>query len=309
MRTVVTGGSGFIGSHVVGRLLAAGHDVVVIDRHQHREREGARYVHADILDPGLHETMGGADVVFHLAAEADVDATVEKPVETTRTNVEGTAAVLEAARRAGAGRVVLASTVWVYGAALDDGLVPERTAFLPGAVNHVYTASKLAAEMLMHGYHALYGLDNTILRYGIPYGPGMREELVIARFVRQALAGEPLTVAGDGSQYRHYVYVEDLADAHVLSLSDAARNGVFVLEGSEAVSIKAIADAIRALVDDVEVRYEPARPGDYSGRRIESEAAERILGWRPTTRFADGLRHYVEWYREQASRTSDRLPG
>jgi len=307
MRTVVTGGSGFIGSHVVGKLLSAGHDVVVVDRHQDRGWEGARYVQADV--PGLGKAVQGADVLFPLAAEADVDATVANPVETTRINVEGTAAVLEAARRAGVGRVVLASTVWVYGAALDDGLVSEEAAFVPGAVNHVYTASKLAAEMILHGYHALYGLDFTILRYGIPYGPRMREELVIARFVRQALAGEPLTIAGDGSQYRHYVYVEDLAGAHVLALSEAARNRVFVLEGSEAVSIRDIAEAVRDLVGDVEVRYEPARPGDFAGRRIDTEAAERILGWRPQTSFAEGLRRYVEWYRSDVASAADRPTG
>lgn len=299
MRTVVTGGCGFIGHHVVGRLVAAGHEVTVVDHHLARVRDDVGYVRCDILDgPGLTEAFSGADAVFHLAAMADVDVIAKDPVLATRVNVDGTATVLEACRQADVGRMVLASTVWVYGAAPGEGAIPEHTPFAPQQVAHVYTAQKIAAEMLVHSYRAMYGLPFTILRYGIPYGPGMRDELVIARFIRQAMAGKPLTISGDGSQYRYYVYVEDLADGHVRALSDAAADQVLALEGREKVSIRRIAEAVAAELGGTEVTYQPARVGDFEGRPVDARRAEELLGWTPATPFEEGLRRCVEWYRE-----------
>ena len=146
------------------------------------------------------------------------------------------------------GRVVLASTVWVYGAVADPGrpgrVDPRPTRLPPRSPRprrsrsppqgHVYTSTKIAAELLMHSYQQTYGLPFTILRYGVPYGPGMRDELVLARFVRRACLGEPLSVAGDGRQVRNYVYVRDLADAHVLALDQAAQNATLALDGQRA---------------------------------------------------------------------------
>ncbi|HEX5267283.1 MAG TPA: NAD-dependent epimerase/dehydratase family protein [Acidimicrobiales bacterium] len=301
MRTVVTGGSGFIGSHVVERLVRAGHDVVVVDSRSHipRPHAGADYVRVDILDlDGLSGAFAGADAVFHLAAMADVDIIAKDPVRATRVNVDGTGTVLEACRQVEVGRVVLASTVWVYGAAPGEGDIPEDAALAPDHVAHIYTAQKVAAEMLVHSYRAMYGLPFTILRYGIPYGPGMRDELVIARFIHQAMAGRPLTISGDGSQYRYYVYVEDLADAHVLALEPAAENQVLALEGREQVSIKRIAEAVAAQLGGTEVTYQPARVADFAARPVLARRAEELLGWTPSTAFEEGLRRCVEWYQE-----------
>ena len=298
MRTVVTGGCGFIGSHVVSKLIEAGHEVVVVDNHVRRPAPEAEYVRADLLDPAaVVDAVAGADAVLHLAAMADVDIIVREPLLATRVNVDGTANVLDACRLGEVGRVVLASTVWVYGAAPGDGAIPEDSALSPSAVGHIYTAQKIAAEMLAHSYQALYGLPFTILRYGIPYGPGMRDELVIARFILQALSGKPLTISGDGSQYRYYVYVEDLADAHVRALSDAAANQVIALEGTEQVSIRRLAEAVSAELGGTEILYQPARAGDYVARPVDVRQAQALLGWQPTTSFEDGLRRCVEWYR------------
>jgi UDP-glucose 4-epimerase len=239
--------------------------------------------------------------VFHLAAVADVDRAAKDPLGTIDTNVSGTGVVLEAARQAGVGRVILASTVWVYAAAPGEGEIPEDAPIDPTRVSHVYTATKLAAEMLVHSYHELYGLDFTILRYGIPYGPGMRDELVIARFLNQALSGQPITIAGDGSQYRKYVYVGDLAEAHVLALDERAANQVIALDGSEQVSIRRIAEDVRTLVGDVTVTFTEKRAGDFAGREIATWKAESLLGWRPLTTFSDGLGRCLEWYRSRAS--------
>jgi peptidoglycan/xylan/chitin deacetylase (PgdA/CDA1 family) len=151
--------------------------------------------------------------------------------------------------------------------------------------------------MVVHSYKTLYDQEFTILRYGIPYGPRMRDSLVIPKFVGMALRGDPLTIQGDGSQYRNYVYVEDLAEAHVLALRPEGANQTFNLEGPEKVSIRQVVDSIgEVLGRPVDVTYTPARAGDYGGREISAAKAERVLGWRADVRFAEGLRRYVDWH-------------
>jgi UDP-glucose 4-epimerase len=299
MRTLVTGGGGFIGSHVVDRLVAAGHDVHVVDlRPPHRPDVG--HIVADINDlDGLVAAFAGADAVFHLAAYADVNDVSREPVQATDANVVGVAKVWEACRRNDVGRAILASTVWVYnGAAADgDGPLDEDTAFRLEEMGHLYTSSKVAAEMVAQSYKTLFEQEFTILRYGIPYGPRMRDSLVIPKFVGMALRGDPLTVQGDGSQYRNYVYVEDLAEAHVLALRPEAANQTFNLEGREKISIRSMVESIgETLGRPVDVTYTPARTGDFGGREISAAKAERILGWRAEVPFVDGLRRYVEWH-------------
>jgi UDP-glucose 4-epimerase len=299
MRTLVTGGGGFIGSHVVDRLVAAGHDVVVVDLRP-PQRPDVGHIPADINDlDALVDAFAGADAVFHLAAYADVNDVSRDPVDATDANVVGVAKVWEACRRNNVGRAVLASTVWVYnGAAADgDGPLDEDAAFKLDDMGHLYTSSKVAAEMVAHSYRTLYGQEFTILRYGIPYGPRMRDSLVIPKFVGMALRGEPLTIQGDGSQYRNYVYVEDLAQAHVLALRPEASNQTFNLEGREKISIRSMVDSIgEVLGRPVDVTYTPARTGDYGGREISAGKAERVLGWRADVPFAEGLRRYVDWH-------------
>jgi len=167
MRTLVTGGGGFIGSHVVDRLMAAGHDVAVVDlRPPHRADVG--HIVADINDlDGLVAAFAGADAVFHLAAYADVNDVSRDPVDATDANVVGVAKVWEACRRNDVGRAILASTVWVYNGAADDGDGPldEDAAFKVDGMGHLYTSSKVAAEMVAHSYHTLFGQEFTILRY------------------------------------------------------------------------------------------------------------------------------------------------
>jgi UDP-glucose 4-epimerase len=303
MDVAVTGGSGFIGSHVVDRCVAEGWRVRVVDAHA-AQRDDVEHRAVDVLDvDGLVDATRGCDAVFHLAAVANVNDVVVSPVDAVRVNVTGTAAVWEAARRNGIGRAVLASTVWVYGAAPGSGEVDESAAFDLRSAGHLYTSSKLAAELVAHSYHELYGQPFTILRYGVPFGPRMRDELVIARFVRAALAGEPLRITGDGSQARNYVYIDDLADAHVRALAPAGENQVVNLEGPEPVSIRRIAETVRALVGSCgAIEYGPARPGDFAGRPVSSAAAARLLGWVPRVSFDDGLARYLDWYRERDGR-------
>ena len=313
MRVAVTGSSGFIGAHVVDRLLDAGHEVRALDLAPGGPDTRADHQVVDVLDlEAVADALDGCDAIFHLAGMSNVDLAFADPVGTVRLNVEGTGNVCEAARRAGVRRVLFASTVWVYGAVPKGGAAklgaggPGGAGLLEDAhielarAGHVYTSTKLAAELLLHSYRETYGLPFTILRYGIPYGPGMRDELVLARFVAHAAAGEPLTVAGDGRQFRRYVYVRDLADAHVRALTTpGAENATIALEGAERISVLDMAEAVRTHFPDAKIEHVPARPGDYRGREVSAERAARLLDWRPTTTFQDGVRQYVEWYQTE----------
>jgi UDP-glucose 4-epimerase len=298
MRVAVTGGCGFIGSHVVDQLLTAGHQVRVLDVGGGWRNPAAEYLTGDLFDPAaLRRGLAGCAAVFHLAGAADVNKVAADPVAAVRLNVEGTARVLDAARAEGCGRVLLASTVWVYGAASGPGELAEDAPVDLRRAGHVYVATKLSAELLVHSYREMYGQHFTILRYGIPYGPRMREELVVARFVRAALDGRPITIAGTGEQQRHYVYVADLADAHVRALDPAATDQTLALEGGAPVSVREIADTVRELVRDVPVEYVPARTADYQGMSVSGALAKELLDWVPVTPFAEGVHRYLDWLR------------
>ncbi len=296
MRVAVTGGCGFIGSHVVDQLLAAGHQVRVLDVGGRWRNPSAEYLTADLFHPAaLRRGLDGCAAVFHLAGAADVNEVATDPVAAVRLNVEGTARVLDAARAEGCGRVLLASTVWVYGAATGPGELAEDAPVQLSRAGHVYVATKLSAELLVHSYREMYGQHFTILRYGIPYGPRMREELVVARFVRAALDGQPITIAGTGQQQRNYVYVEDLADAHVRALDPAAEDQTLALEGAAPVSVREIADTVCELVRAVPVEYVPARGADYQGAGVSGARAKELLDWVAVTPFAEGVHRYLGW--------------
>jgi UDP-glucose 4-epimerase len=250
----------------------------------------------------MNDAVAGLAALFHLAAVADVNDVVADPVAAIELNVTGTVRALEAARKNGVKRFLLASTVWVYSSIppMDGDTVDETALVDPAAVRHVYTTSKVAAEMLCHDYWNMHKLPFTVLRYGIPYGPRMRFSLVIPVFVRKALRGEALTLSGDGSQHRKFVYVEDLARAHVLALGDAAQNQTYNLDGAEKISILRIAETVLRLTGaDRPIEFMPARAGDYTGKDVVSEKAARELGWAPQIDFDEGMRRTVPWLVER----------
>jgi UDP-glucose 4-epimerase len=296
VRTAVTGGCGFIGSHVVDHLVAAGHEVIVVDKQKRWLNPEASYVIADIFDESmLRDALKGCDAVFHLAGVADVNEVAADPVSAVRLDVEGAARVLDAARRRRCGRVLLASTVWVYGATAGTG---ERTEDAPvdlARSGHLYVSTKLAAEMVMRSYLEMYDQEFTILRLGVPYGPRMREALVIAKFVQAAQDGEPIMIAGTGEQQRNFVYVEDLAEAHVRALTPAAVNQTIALEGDTSVSVNEIAEAVQHQVRQVPIRHTDGRAADYEGVSNSNQRAKDILSWSPRTPLTEGIRRYLAW--------------
>jgi len=298
MKVVVTGGSGFIGSHVVDAMVEGGHEVTVLDHRVRPHRADVKFEDIDLLDlSSVMVATQGADHIFHLGAVSNVNYAFKYPAYSTALNVMGTTNVLEAARHNGAKRVHLASTVWVYNGAPDGMPADETVPFYLNGAGHVYTSTKMACEMLCHNYGELYDLPFTVLRYGIPYGPRMREELLIPIFLKKALAGEPLTISGDGSQYRKFIYVKDIAEAHLLAMEDRAKNEIYNLEGLEKVTVLDVAERIRDLIGEhVQITKVPARAGDFGGKDVSAEKAERELGWSANVRFESGIKTTVEWF-------------
>ena len=299
MKCAVTGGVGFIGSHVVNALRRAGHDILIVDIN------GEGVCQIDICDTTkLTDTLKAynPDVIFHLAAVADARKAFADPVESVNINVGGTASILEAARQDGVARLILASTVSVCGA-MKRGFIDESEPFLPTGTGHIYSSTKAACEFLVHDFYQLYGLPFTILRYGTIYGPGMWRGLVLDSFLSRAFAGKPLVIYGDGSASRRFLFVEDLAQAHVLALSRKARNQTYNLQGSRSITVKQLAEIVRSLLGGVDIEYRPeaSKFGDpqYEGREVICRKARQELGWEPKVDIEEGVKRTIEWYRAE----------
>ncbi len=313
MRALVTGGAGFIGSHLVDRLVEGGHDVIVIDslvRGSPANLSGAlasghcELIEADVVDAVAGEAVlaGRPDVVFHLAAQIDVRASVADPVEDARVNVAGTVGMLEASRRAGVQQVVLASSVAIYGVA-PALPVTERTAAQPLSP---YAVSKLAGELYLQQFGLLHGLRGTVLCFGNVYGPrqdAQGEAGVVAIFTDAMLSARPTRVFGDGSNVRDYVYVADVADALVRagsSRGDGSRYNIGTGVGTSDLALHgAVAAAVGVRMDP---EFAPARPGDLPAMTLDAAAARAHLGWTPLTTLDEGLARTAAWTRERLSR-------
>jgi UDP-glucose 4-epimerase len=297
-KVVVTGGSGFIGSHVVDALIDAGHQVTIIDHRVRPHRDDVNFEDVDLMDASsVQAATRGIKHIFHLAAVSNVNYAYKYPVYTVALNMLGTAHVLEAARINGAERVYFASTVWVYNGTPNGAPLDETVPFYLNGAGHIYTSSKMASEMICHNYFQLYKVPFTILRLGIPYGPRMREELLIPTFIKKAFAGQPLTIAGAGNQYRNFIYVRDIAEAHVLAMEQIAMNQTYNLEGSRKITVLEVAKGIREVLGEhVEIEFVPERPGDFGGKEVTGEKAWQELGWKPKVEFEEGLRLTVEWF-------------
>ena len=300
MRVLVTGGSGFIGSHVVDKLRDAGHDAGHLRPASRRRstRTDVDTVIGELDDLAtLERAMDGCEAVMHLAAVADVNIVAKEPLrlrglQRPRHRDACSRRRARPASSASSTRARSGSTPASPGQKVDEDSPL-------GMPNHLYTASKLAGEMYCRSYHELYDLETTILRFGIPYGPRARPAAVIPAFVDKALAGEPLTVAGGGLQSRRFVYVEDLAEGCVRGLEPVAANRIYNLVSDESTTILQIAELVQELVAPVEIEDVGARTADYVGVEVSGERARRELDWTAATPFHEGVRRYVAWRRDQ----------
>ena len=297
MVVLVTGGSGFIGSNLVHKLLEGGYTVRVFDKLKPHNEE-VEWYQGDLQDErAILEACRDVEVAYHLAAVADVNVALSRPELCLHVNEVGTINLLRAATAKEVDRVILASTTWVYGRA--EGVVDEDTP-IPSP-EHLYTKTKIGQEHLLITWQRHYGLPYTILRYGIPYGPRMRSNMAVAIFVRKAMRKEPIAIFGDGTQGRCFIYVEDLAEGNVASLKESAKNEVFNLAGAEFVTINQIVAALKQVLGEIKSERKPPRPGDFKGVRVSIEKAKNTLAWKPKISFENGLSKYVEYVKGNPS--------
>jgi len=315
MRALVTGGAGFIGSHLVDALLARGDDVTILDDlSSGREANlsgalaaGATLVRGDVRDGRVvAEVVAAAspDAIFHLAAQVDVRISLSDPAFDARTNVEGTVNVLEAARAGGVGRVVFASTGGAIYGETDELPTPETVEPLPMAA---YGQSKFCAERYLGLYERLYGLSTIALRFGNVYGPRQDphgEAGVIAIFCGRLVAGERPRIFGDGTQTRDYIYVADLAEA-LLAAAATTAGGVVNIGTEVETSVLELLAVLRELhgADAPQAELAPARAGEIDRSCLDATRARELLGWTASTSIADGLRLTYE----SVAATADRL--
>ena len=287
MRVIVTGGTGFLGSHVADHLSAAGHDVTIFDQ---RPSSLHPTVQGDLLDAdSVASAFRGAEAVCHLGAVGDVYLAGERPGLATAVNVTGSANVCDAALRAGVSRVVYASTWEVYGHPHYQPMDEDH----PLAPDHPYNITKLAGEQITRSYALLKGLSVVALRLGTSYGTRMRPNSVFQIFARRALAREPLTIQGSGEQGRQFTHAADIANAFRLALTRGTVGQAYNVVAERMVTIRELAEAVTA-VAPTQVTYGAPRPGDVPSAIVTSQRARDALGWTPNVRFEDALREVIE---------------
>jgi len=314
MKIMVTGGAGFIGSHVVDRFVEAGHEVVIVDDLS-SGREGnlnsqAKFIRMDLRDPDLARVFEAErpEIVDHHAAQMDVRKSVLDPIFDADVNVRGGLNLLECARRYGSRKIVYAST---------GGAVYGEPEYLPCDEDHPihpicpYGASKHIIEDYLFMYRALYGLEYTVLRYPNVYGPRQDpygEAGVVAIFTGRMLRGQPVTINGSGEQERDFVFVGDCARANITAAEDG-RRGIFNLgwgHGTNIIQIFRELKTITAYPD--EPNYGPPKPGETFKIYLDASRAREQLGWEPAVSLRDGLTQTVDYFRLSEGDSAPRSP-
>lgn len=296
---IVTGGAGFIGSHLAERLIADGHRVTVVDNFAtgkandlaHLDgHERFRLVEADVSDHAkITPLFAGVDWVFHLAAMADIVPSIENPMIYHRANVDGTIAVLEASRTAGVERFIYVASSSCYG--IPDQYPTPETA--PARPMYPYALTKYVGEEYAMHWHQTYGLPVVSLRFFNVFGPRHRTTgtygAVFGVFLAQKLAGEPFTVVGDGTQTRDFTFVSDIVDAIVLSAESSVTGEIMNVGSDNTYSVNRLTELLGG-----EVVYIPKRPGEPDCTYADISKIKSLLGWSPKVRFEDGVATMLE---------------
>ena len=287
MKGIVTGGSGFLGSHVADVLAEQGSEITVVDL-----ADGARHrtVRADLMDvDALASAFSGTDFVCHLAAVGDVYLAGEKPWLAAQVNVTGTANVCEAALRAGVPKVIYASTWEVYGPPQQQPIDEDH----PCAPDHPYNITKLAGERIALAYgHLRKGLAVTSLRLGTAFGTRMRPNSVFSIFIDRALRGEPITIQGTGQQGRQFTHARDIGRAFAAAVAHTGSGSAFNVVAEELVTIAQLAEMVAAQIP-TKIVHTPARQADVPTAIVSSERIKREMGWRAEIALSDGLAELI----------------
>jgi UDP-glucose 4-epimerase len=304
MKVLVTGGAGFIGSHLADRLLSAGHEVVILDDlstgHVEHLHPDARFYQMDVQSPWLDELfkIERPEAVLHQAAQASVRRSVADPVFDASVNVLGTVTLLEASVRHGVRRFLFASTGGALYGDADVIPTPEDYPTLPVSP---YGASKLGAEVYLRTFHAVHGLSYAALRYANVYGPRQDphgEAGVVAIFARRLLSGETARINGDGKQTRDFVYVGDIAEANARALTSEAVGSFNVGTGVE-TDINTIFQLLkRATGNNQPEAHGPAMAGEQRRSVVDARKIDKVMGWRPRTSLEAGLDATVRYFRQ-----------
>jgi UDP-glucuronate 4-epimerase len=313
MNFLVTGAAGFIGSHVCQRLLSAGHAVWALDdlnsfydpsikRRNLAEIQALHkpfdFTQGDVADGPCVERLFQKvqfDQVIHLAARVGVRSSLEEPALYQRVNVEGTANILEAARKRGVGKLTLASSSSVYGVNSKVPFAESDPVFCPISP---YAASKLACEALGHAYHHVYGMDVAMLRFFTVYGPRQRPDLAIHKFARRIAAGQPIEMFGDGSSARDYTYVTDIVDGIMACIGRTFGFEIFNLGGSNPTKLSRLVELLEsALGKRALVERRPDQPGDVPQTWADVSKSGRHLGYAPKVRIEQGIALFADWFR------------
>lgn len=306
MTYLVTGGGGFIGSHVVEHLVARGKDVRVLDNFSTGKRANLCGLPVEIIEGDIRDAVTvrraveGVDAVFHHAALCSVARSVADPIPTHDVNAKGTVVLLEASRDAGVRRVVFASSSAVYG---ESEALPKREDMQTAPISP-YAVTKLEGELYCRMFHEVYGLETVCLRYFNVFGPrqdpNSEYAAVIPRFIQAALNGGVPTIYGDGRQTRDFTYVDDVARANLKAAGNREAAGkVFNVACGGRHSLLELVGALeRLLRRDLAPVFRDARAGDVKHSQASIERARRAFGFSPTTGFDEGLRRTVEWFRE-----------
>jgi UDP-glucose 4-epimerase len=306
---LVTGAAGFIGSHLVDRLLDDGHDVVGVDDlstgrlsnlARARRRSSFRLVEVDVVDPACRDVIEQTrpDTVMHLAAQMDVRKSVADPLHDARVNVLGTVNVLEAAVRAGSRKVVFASSGGTVYGQPEHLPAQEQTPLRPASP---YGAAKVGGEVYLEAYGRLHGLGGTSLALGNVYGPRQDphgEAGVVSIFAQALATGQPTTIYGDGTSSRDYVHVADVVEAFVRCSSDATSGRRYNVGTGTATSVRALHDVLAEVCgSDARPRTASPRAGELHTISLDSAALSRDTGWRPRVPLREGLEETVAWVR------------
>ena len=307
---LITGGAGFIGCNLARYILDKGHDVVVLDNFATGKRENLteiadkiELIEGDVRDrDAVDRAIDGCTAIFHEAALGSVPRSVEHPVESHDTNVNGTVTVLEAARAAGIKRVAFAASSSAYGERAES---PKHEAMAPMPISP-YAANKVSCEAYMQAYAAAYGMETVCLRYFNVFGPYQDPEgayaAVIPAFVSHLLAGEGPVVFGDGEQSRDFCFVENVCNAIWLAANAPAETcsgKVMNIACNARTSLNEILAQLKGLLDsDIEATYEDERAGDVKHSLADVSLAKEAIGYEPKVFFEEGLRTAIDWYRE-----------